>query len=246
MRPQHTPLSQREGNHLPLTTGNSLARSLASRRIRLRPGSGRDSITGPANSLMERLNVAVLWLALASAALTACGRVAETPGKLPLRLVMSSQVYALLPVVVAESLGYYEAEGLAVEIQNVESNTMAVHALSGGSADVATGPLTQVLSVISAGRDLKAFSAMLMGSQIVMIAPPGTGRKVRAIEDLRGAPIGVGGFGGPTNIALNWFLRSTASDLQMSALSVLGQWRRLSPPLSTAKWRPPLLTTSST
>jgi len=39
-----------------------------------------------------------------------------------------------------------------------------------------------------------------------MVASPGWGREITTIQDLRGAPIGVGGFGGPANIFLNWTL----------------------------------------
>ena len=135
-----------------------------------------------------------------------CSGARGISGKVPVRLVMSSQVYTLMPLILAQSLGYYDEEGLAVHIENLQSNTNAVRALVGGSADVSTGTLTQVLSLVADGRDVKAFSSLMVQSQIVFVASPGWSRAIRTVQDLRGAPIGVGGFGGPYSITLNWML----------------------------------------
>jgi NitT/TauT family transport system substrate-binding protein len=135
-----------------------------------------------------------------------CGGGRNKSEKTPVRLVMSSQIYTLLPVILAQSLAYYEEEGLAVHIEDIQSNTRAVHALIGGSAEVSTGTLTQVLSLAAEGRDVKAFLTVMVQSQGVLVASPGWATKIRTIGDLRGAPVGVGGLGGPSNMALNWIL----------------------------------------
>jgi NitT/TauT family transport system substrate-binding protein len=119
---------------------------------------------------------------------------------------MSSQIYAQMPVVLAQGLGYYDEEGLDVTIENVHSNTKAVHALSGGSADVSTGTVSQVLSLTASGRDVKSFSTMLLGSQVVLVASPKYRKKINGIPDLRGAAVGVGGLGGPAHLNLNYLL----------------------------------------
>ena len=67
-----------------------------------------------------------------------CGGGRESP-KFPIRVVMSAQVYTFLPVILAPALGYYDEEELAVQIENVQSASRAVQALSGGSADVSAG-----------------------------------------------------------------------------------------------------------
>lgn len=144
--------------------------------------------------------------------------------KAPVRLVMSSQVYGLMPLILAQSLGYYDEEGLAVHIENLQSNTNPVRALVGGSADVSTGTLTQVLSLVAEGGDVKAFSAIMAQSQILLVASPGWSREIRTVRDLRGAPVGVGGFGGPSNIALNWMLAQnglSASDVTLVNIGTL-------------------------
>jgi len=130
----------------------------------------------------------------------------KSPQKTPVRLVMSSQVYTQMPLILAQSLGYFDEEGLAVHIENIQSNTRAVHALIGGSADVSTGSFTQVLSLAAEGRDVKAFATTMVQSQAVLVASPGWARKITTIGELRGAPVGVGGLGGPSNMALNWIL----------------------------------------
>jgi NitT/TauT family transport system substrate-binding protein len=137
---------------------------------------------------------------------------------------MSSQVYTLMPLILAQSLGYYDGEGLAVHIENIQSNTNAVHALVGGSADVSSGTLSQVLSLAAAGADFKAFATMMVQSQLVLVATPGWAKTITSVRDLRGAPVGAGGLGGPTNIALNWLLSQnglTPSDVTVVNIGTL-------------------------
>jgi NitT/TauT family transport system substrate-binding protein len=129
-----------------------------------------------------------------------------------------------MPVILAQSLGYYEEEGLAVHIENVQSNTKAAHALVGGSADVSTGTFTQVLGLTAQGRDVKAFLTMMVQSQVVLVASPGWGNSIRTVRDLRGTPVGVGGFGGPANMALNWILAQNGlapSDVTIVSIGTL-------------------------
>ena len=119
---------------------------------------------------------------------------------------MSAQVYGALPVILAQPLGYYDDEGLAVQIEHVQSNTKAVHALAGGSADVSTGNFGQVLSLAAEGRDVKAFTTLLLGAQQVLVVHPEKAHKLRTVADLRGKTVGLGGLGGPSHQLLNWLL----------------------------------------
>ena len=100
---------------------------------------------------------AAIVIALLACPLCNCGQWRDPEGKIPVRIVTSSQVYGALPVVIAQTLGYYDEEGLEVRIESVQSNTKAVHALAGGSADVSTGNFGQVLGLAVEGRDVKAF-----------------------------------------------------------------------------------------
>ena len=154
--------------------------------------------------------VAALIIALLMHVLSGCGGGRHAADKLPVRLVMSAQIYGALPVIIAQAVGNFDAEGLAVDIENVQSNTKAVHALAGGSADVSTGNFGQVLSLAAEGRDVKAFTTMLLGAQQVLVASPASARKIRSVGDLRGATVGLGGLGGPGHHFLNWVLDRNA------------------------------------
>jgi NitT/TauT family transport system substrate-binding protein len=119
---------------------------------------------------------------------------------------MSAQVYGSLPVILAQQLGYYDQEGLAVQIEHVQSNSKAVHALAGGSADVSTGNFGQVLSLAAEGRVVRAFATLLLGAQQVLVVNPEKAPKLRTVADLRGTTVGLGGLGGPSHQLLNWLL----------------------------------------
>jgi NMT1/THI5 like len=153
----------------------------------------------------DRWLVIVLVVASLTCVLNGCGA-RDRSVKRRVRLAMSSQVYTLMPVIVAQSLRYYDEEGVTVHIENVQSNTKTAHALVGGSADVSTGTFTQVLGLTAQGRDVKAFFTMMVQSRVVLVASPGWAKGIRTVRNLRGAAVGVGGLGGPSNMALNWIL----------------------------------------
>jgi len=156
--------------------------------------------------MTNRSRGAIISVAVLVGMSCGCGGARESSAKLPVRLVMSSQVYAQMPVILAPALGYYDDESLDVQIENIQSNTKAVHALVGGSADVSTGSLGQVLSVASEGHDVKAFTTILLGSQAVLVVGPDSATKVRSVQDLRGAIVGVAAYGGPSQQTANWIL----------------------------------------
>jgi NitT/TauT family transport system substrate-binding protein len=53
---------------------------------------------------------------------------------------------------------------------------------------------------------VKAFTTILLGAQQVLVTSEDKAGKVRSVRDLRGATVGLGGMGGPSQLLLNWLL----------------------------------------
>jgi NitT/TauT family transport system substrate-binding protein len=108
-----------------------------------------------------------------------------------------------LAATLAEELGYYREEGVAVALVDFPGGAKALEALIGGSADVVCGFYDHTIQMAAQGRELQAFVAMLRYPGLVAVAAsPGIAR----IEDLKGRTVGVSAAGSSTHLLLNYLL----------------------------------------
>ena len=63
-----------------------------------------------------------------------------------------------LPLTIAESLGYFKAEGLDITIADFAGGSRALQAVVGGSADVVSGAFEHTLNMQAKGQKLRAFA----------------------------------------------------------------------------------------
>ena len=146
-------------------------------------------------------------LFLAAAVTLSCGTSSHTASSaFPVRIALTNVPVAYLPVILAEQLGYYRAEGLSVTIDDLPSAAKAMEALLAGSADVAAGNLEQGIQMAVEKRPVKAFVLMMGQSSRVLIVTPARAEKIRSIESLRGATVGVAGLGSVNNMFLDYLL----------------------------------------
>src|SRR5438309_3882060 len=73
-----------------------------------------------------------------------------------------------LPLTIAESLGYFKAEGLDVTIVDFAGGSKALQAVVGGSADVVSGAFEHTLLMQPKGIRLRAFALQGRAPQIVL------------------------------------------------------------------------------
>jgi len=62
-----------------------------------------------------------------------------------------------LPLAIAERLGYFNEEGLQIEVMDFAGGAKALQAMMGGSADVVSGGFDHVMVMRARGQNLKAF-----------------------------------------------------------------------------------------
>ena len=86
------------------------------------------------------------WLA---GTLVACSSSPRPAGLTPIRLAIHQAPIAFLPVRVAQTLGYYAEDGLAVDMSEVVGGTKALQALIGGSVDVAAASMPDALQLVA-------------------------------------------------------------------------------------------------
>ena len=91
-------------------------------------------------------------LVLVAAGFLGCHGAQSPAGAHTVRIAIHRDPIAFLPMRVAQTLGYYEQEGLTVELSELAGGTKAIEALLGGSVDVAAGSMSDAVALAAAGR----------------------------------------------------------------------------------------------
>ena len=141
---------------------------------------------------------------------------APVPGPRPatlqkLDLAFCSQILCGIPLEVARTRGFWEAEGLDVTITYARGGAQAVNSLVGGSVDwVATG-FDVVVQTAARGRDAIAIASL---SRLPFFALAVSPREpsITSIKDLAGKKIGVGNLGTTDHFLAQYLLTREGVD----------------------------------
>jgi len=125
-----------------------------------------------------------------------------------------------LPLTIAESQGYFKAEGLDLTIVDFAGGARALQAVVGGSADVVSGAFEHTVNMQFKGQAMRAFALQGMAPQIVLGVNPKTMPNFKTVADLKGKKIGVTAPGSSTNVVVNFLLAKVG--LKPSDVSIIG------------------------
>lgn len=100
-----------------------------------------------------------------------------------------------LPLTIAEQLGYFRAEGLDVQIDDVAGDAKALQAVTSGAADVCSGPFEHTIALQGKGQFYEAFVLQGRAPQVVVGVSTKTLPDYRYPRDLEGKKIGVAALG---------------------------------------------------
>ena len=138
---------------------------------------------------------------LAALSLVASCVFAASPAEV--RVAVSSEAITLLPVHLAQSLGFYRDEGLTVTLTQIASASKSLDALRDGSINVALGT-TVPIQMAPEGRSLQGFLVLYSRTNAIVAVSPGAA--VKAFADLKGRRVGVSNLGSGSQILLNYVL----------------------------------------
>lgn len=122
----------------------------------------------------------------------------------------------------AERLGCFKAEDLAVTVDETPSGAKAIQALLGGSADVPSAFHEPAVQMDTQGRDLTSFAALARYPGYALVPSPAFQRKITRIEDLRGMTIAVSSPGSPTDLFLKYVLSQHGVPAQAISTAAAG------------------------
>ena len=146
-------------------------------------------------SVPARTRLGSCTLLLALQLLVGCGRPEAAPASSELPLQVGIDLWAgYYPALLAEQLGYFREERVAVELSIPEDTDQLLVDFAAGSLDGIGVAAGDTINVIEANSDARIvlFSDMSDGADMVLALPP-----INLPEDLRGKSIGtnLGGFG---------------------------------------------------
>ena len=140
-----------------------------------------------------------LLLATCALLLASC---TSKSNKIPVRLGTGMQTQQI-PFALAQSLGFFSDEGLAVSIETLSTNGKTAQALVGGSVDVAAIAYSQIIHLAAEGLSLRSFFFSVRRNSTVIVT---TSAKIRRAEDLKGVKIGIPSTGAAVLPFLNYYL----------------------------------------
>src|SRR5664279_1382490 len=125
-----------------------------------------------------------------------------------------------LPLTIAETQGYFKAEGLEVTVADFAGGSRALQALIGGSADIVSGAFEHTINMQVKGQRLRAFVLQGRAPQIVLGINTKTMPNFKSLAELKGRKLGVTAPGSSTNTLANFMLAKVG--LKPGDVSIIG------------------------
>jgi NitT/TauT family transport system substrate-binding protein len=116
----------------------------------------------------------------------------------------SSKTLGYSPMWVASKLGFFDKQGLDVQLVLVNGADKSTMALLGGSVYISSGGTDTVIAAVEQGADLVSVGGVINGLTHYIMG----GKKFRTFEDLKGANIGSSGLTSGTAFVLRRVLRA--------------------------------------
>ena len=146
-----------------------------------------------------RITTASLGLAFA---LGAAAPSAQAADPIPFKIGISAPVVTIFPVWMGEAGGFYEKEGLKVDVINMEGGTRGLQVLLSGEIQGMHVGLAPAVLANKQGADLRLVTSTCNTIPITMFTKAGVG-----MGDLKGKTFGISTFGSETDVAISILLK---------------------------------------
>ncbi|WP_199542799.1 ABC transporter substrate-binding protein [Prauserella sp. PE36] len=171
--------------------------------------------------MIKRILAPVLALALVLSACQAKPGERAEGGQVTIG-VGGQPLLVYLPTTLAQRLGYYEAEGLKVTLEDLQGGSKALQALQGGSVDVVSGYYDHTIQMAAKDREVRSFVTMLRYPSLVLAVSPKASKPINSIADLAGANVGVTAPGSSTDFFLKYLLNKEGLPSDAATVQAVG------------------------
>ena len=135
--------------------------------------------------------------------------------------VSGKSSFYYLPLTIAEQLGYFEQEGLELEMMEFPSALKAQQALTSGTVDAVCGSFDHVINLQSKNQSVQSFVAMGRTPQMALGVSLKNMPDYKEVIDLKGKKIGITAPGTASNLMANlWVQRAGLLTSEVSFIGV--------------------------
>jgi NitT/TauT family transport system substrate-binding protein len=124
-----------------------------------------------------------------------------------------------LPLTISEQLGYFKAEGLDVEINDMGTGDRATQSIVNGAADVCASAFAKTIELQAKNQWFQAFVVQARTPQIAFGVSNRIMPHYKTVADLKGKSIGVASLGSASYFTARWVLARV--DLKLSDVNFL-------------------------
>ena len=150
--------------------------------------------------LSRRTFTALSVLCAASVAVPSL-RAQPRPEKTRITIAVGGRgAFHFMPLTLAEQLGYFQAEGLDVQIADFASGAPALQAVMGGAADIVSDAYEHTISLQSRGQMFQSFVLLGRAPQIAVGVSTRTLPRYRSPAELKGRKVGVSAPGSSSHL----------------------------------------------
>ena len=136
----------------------------------------------------------------------------------PFRIGISAPVVTIFPVWMGEAGGFYEKEGVKVEVISMEGGTRGIQVLMSGEIQAMHVGLAPVVQANKQGADLRLVTST---GNTIPITIFGTAA-IKSMAGLKGKTIGISTFGSETDIAISIALKNAGLGRKDVTISQIG------------------------
>lgn len=127
-----------------------------------------------------------------------------------------------LPTTLADELGYYEEEGVDVDLQDLQGGSKALTAMIGGSTDVTSGYYEHTIQMQAKKQPVKAFVNMNLSSGLALVVAEKNKDSITSVDDLAGKNVGVTSPGSSTDMFVKYLLSQNGLEIDAASVSAIG------------------------
>jgi NitT/TauT family transport system substrate-binding protein len=160
----------------------------------------------------------VLWGWLGLALVVGGVQSAHSADLKPFRIGISAPVVTIFPVWMGDVGGFYEKEGLKVEVITMEGGSRGVQVLMSGEIQAMHVGLAPVVQANKQGADLRLVTSTGNTIPITIFGTPA----IKSMPELKGKTIGISTFGSETDIAISIALKNAGLSRQDVTISQIG------------------------
>lgn len=139
-----------------------------------------------------------------------------------IRLAFCSQLLCVVPYEFTRSQGFFEAEGLDVELVYTRGGSAALQALVGGAVEYAATSFDAALQAFSNGAQIRRFATTGRLPLFALATAPERASEIQDFTDLEGAIVGVSALGNGDHVLMLYLLERAGVDPDSVQFATLG------------------------